>query len=46
LKKPARIVPINTAEGWSRIGDELRSRCAERGEVPSSLQDFLDKHGS
>ena len=36
---------FDTAEGLSRdvtddIADELRNRCAERGEVPSSLQDF------
>jgi hypothetical protein len=51
IENPVRIVPFNTAEGWSRdvaddIADELRNRCAERGEVPSSLQDFLDEHGS
>jgi len=32
---------FNTAEGWSRdvtdeIADELRPRCAERGEIPSA----------
>jgi hypothetical protein len=48
---PIRIVAFNTAEGWSRdvteeIASEVRERCAERGEIPSSLQDFLDDHGN
>jgi hypothetical protein len=47
---PVRIVAFNTAEGWSRdvtddVARELRERCAERGEVPASLQEFLDQHG-
>ena len=47
---PVRIVAFNTARGWSRdvtddIANELRRRCADRGEIPASLQDFLDEHG-
>jgi hypothetical protein len=48
---PVRIVAFNTVEGWSRdvtedIVDELRGRCAEIGEIPIFLQDFLDRHHS
>ena len=40
---------INTDEGWSRdvskdVADELRERCARRGEVPDFLLDFLEAH--
>jgi hypothetical protein len=47
---PVRVVAFNTAEGWSRdvtddVARELRERCAERGEVPSSLQGLLEQHG-
>ena len=47
---PIRIVVFNTAQGWSRdvteeIASELHQRCADRGEVPSSLLDFLEEHG-
>jgi hypothetical protein len=46
---PVRVVAFNTAEGWSRdvsddVADELRQRCADRGEVPSFLADFLERH--
>jgi hypothetical protein len=49
-EEPVRIVAFNTAEGWSRdvtddIARELRKRCADRGETPERLQDFLDEHG-
>jgi hypothetical protein len=45
---PVRIVAFNTAQGWSRdvtddIASELRKRC---DEIPASLQDFLDEHGT
>jgi hypothetical protein len=45
---PVRVVAFNTAEGWSRdvsddVEDELRERCANRGEVPSYLADFLER---
>jgi hypothetical protein len=48
--EPVRIVAFNTAEGWSRdvtddIARELRKRCADCGETPARLQDFLDDHG-
>ena len=48
--EPVRIVAFNTAEGWSRdvteeIANELRKRCADHGEIPTCLQDFLDQHG-
>ena len=44
-----RVVAFNTAGGWSRdvsddVADELRARCAERGEVPGFLADFLERH--
>jgi hypothetical protein len=47
---PVRLVAFNTAEGWSRdvtddVARELRERCAERGEVPASLQGLLEQHG-
>jgi hypothetical protein len=47
---PIRIVSFNTSEGWSQdaseeIAAELRQRCAQRGDVPPSLEDFLDRHG-
>ncbi|WP_369527632.1 hypothetical protein [Bradyrhizobium japonicum] len=47
---PIRIVSFNTSEGWSRdaseeIASELRQRWAECGEVPRSLEDFLERHG-
>ena len=50
FSSPVRIVAFNTAQGWScdvteEIASELHQRCADRGEVPSSLQDFLEEHG-
>lgn len=47
---PIRIVSFNVTEGWSsdaseEIAVELRQRCAERGEVPPALEEFLDRHG-
>jgi hypothetical protein len=47
---PVRIVSFNTSEGWSQdaseeIAAELRQRCAQRGEVPPSLEEFLEQHG-
>jgi hypothetical protein len=47
---PARIVSFNPSEGWScdaskDIAEDLRQRCADRGEVPPSLEDFLERHG-
>jgi hypothetical protein len=45
---PVRVVAFNTAEGWSRdvtdeVADELRERCADRGETPASLLEFLER---
>jgi hypothetical protein len=42
---PVRVVAFNTAEGWSRdvsndVADELRERCAGRGEVPACSPNF------
>ena len=49
FSNPVRVVAFNTAEAWSRdvsddVADELRERSAERGEVPPSLADFLERH--
>ena len=46
---PVRIVSFNTSEGWSpdvseEVAEELRQRCADRGEVPPSLENFLYRH--
>jgi hypothetical protein len=46
---PVRVVAFNTAEGWSRdvsddVADELRERCAEHGEVPAFLVEFLERY--
>jgi hypothetical protein len=50
-EEPVRIVAFNTAQGWSRdvteeIARELHQHCANRGEIPFSLLDFLEEHGS
>ena len=44
-----RVVAFNTAEGWSRdvsdeIATELAQACADRGETPPSLADFIANH--
>jgi hypothetical protein len=46
---PVRVVAFNTAEGWSRdvsddVADELRHRCADRGEMPAALLEFLERY--
>jgi len=46
---PLRVVAFNTAEGWSRdvsdeIAAELAQACADRGETPPSLTDFVADH--
>ena len=46
---PVRVVAFNTAEGWSRdvsgdVADELLERCAERGDVPALLTEFLERY--
>jgi hypothetical protein len=49
---PARVVAINTAEGWSRdvseeMADEIAGRCSMDGfDVPPRLEDFVDRHGT
>jgi len=45
-----RIVAFNTAEGWPRevtkdIADELRRRLIEYGDVPRSVQAFVEAAG-
>ncbi|GAB9186037.1 hypothetical protein [Bradyrhizobium diazoefficiens] len=47
---PVRIVCFNPGAGWSQdasdeIAVELRQRCADRDEVPPSLETFLAGHG-
>jgi hypothetical protein len=46
---PVRIVAFNTAEGWSRdasdeIAIELAQACADRGDTPPSIADFIADH--
>jgi|SRR5665213_1462628 len=47
---PVRVVAFNTFEGWSQdvsadIAQELRRRCdLQLCDVPSSIQDFVDRH--
>ena len=49
-KNPMGIFAFNTVEGWSRdvsddIAAELRRRCdLQLRDVPSGLQDFVDRH--
>jgi hypothetical protein len=49
-KNPVGIFAFNTAEGWSRdvsadVAIELRRRCDfQLRDVPSGLQDFVDRH--
>jgi hypothetical protein len=47
--RPVRIVAFNTAEGWSsdvseEIATELAQACADRGETPPSIADFVVDH--
>jgi hypothetical protein len=46
---PVRVVAFNTAEGWSRdvtkeIAAELALACADRGETPLSIENFIADH--
>jgi hypothetical protein len=46
---PVYIVAFNSAEGWSRdvsdeIAAELAQACANRGETPPSIADFIGDH--
>ena len=46
---PVRVVAFNTAEGWSRdvtedIAAELAQACADRGEMPPSIANFIADH--
>ena len=48
---PVCVVAFNTAEGWSRdvtdnIAATLAQACSNRGEVPSSIADFIADHPS
>jgi hypothetical protein len=46
---PVRIVAFNTTKGWSRdasdeIAAELAQACADRGDTPPSIADFIADH--
>jgi hypothetical protein len=47
---PVRVIAFNTAERWSQdvsedVARELRRRCdLQLREVPSGLQDFVERH--
>jgi hypothetical protein len=49
-KNPVGVFCFNSAEGWSQdvtheVARELRRRCdLELREVPSSIQDFVERH--
>jgi hypothetical protein len=49
-RNPLGIYGFNTAEGWSQdvssdVAAELRRRCdLQLRDVPSGLQDFVDRH--
>ena len=48
---PVCVVAFNTAEGWSRdvsegIAATLAQACADCGEIPSSIADFIADHPS
>jgi hypothetical protein len=43
-RNPVRVISFNTAEGWSQ-DVELRRRCdLQLRDVPSSIQDFVERH--
>ena len=47
---PVQVIGFNVAEGWARdvsedVANEIRRRCdLQVTEVPSNLEDFLDRH--
>ena len=46
---PVCVVAFNTTEGWSRdasdeIAAELAQACADRGEMPPSIANFIADH--
>jgi hypothetical protein len=49
-KDPVRVIGLNPAEGWSQdvsedVAQEIRRRCdLQLADVPSSLQDFVERH--
>jgi hypothetical protein len=51
-KNPICVISFNTAEGRSQdvsedVAGELRRRCdLQLREVPTSIQDFVERHGS
>jgi hypothetical protein len=50
-ENPIRIVAFNTTEGWSRdvtvdIANELRDVWSERGEIPGSVEEFIEEHAT
>jgi hypothetical protein len=48
-KNPVRVFAFNTVEGWSQdvstdVAHELRRRCLQLRDVPSSVRDFVRCH--
>lgn len=45
-RSPLGIYGFNTVEGWSQdVAAELRRRCdLQLRDIPSGLQDFVDRH--
>jgi hypothetical protein len=49
-KNPIGVIALNPAEGWARdmsavAAIEIRKRCdLQMRDVPSALQDFVDRH--
>jgi hypothetical protein len=49
-KNPIGVIALNPAEGWARDASEdaaveIRKRCdLQLRDVPSALQDFVDRH--
>jgi hypothetical protein len=48
---PSRVITFNLAQGWVKdasedIAAELCQRCVDRGEVPQSLRNFLQRYQS
>jgi hypothetical protein len=42
---PVRVIAFNAVEGWSRdVTDDIAAELRGRSEIPSSLEDFLQRH--